>query len=166
MKLIIIYFTQLLILIIPSNSYAQEYLSEFDQNSNKSKSKYQRITTLEKYLEDVSKNLNKVLSKEIDSLKDKITKIEQEKNKQKNETSTAMEIKKLRGELNRFQAEVTRKHDEDIKELRDLIEKYNQEQKSRTELMTESLLKKMLVLERVISNFGKVPLGPNTKTIK
>lgn len=128
-------------------------IDEFKQDPLKGTGKQNRLTQIETYLTDFSKEYNTNSVNKLSDIEKRLVKIESKK-PEVNDTQAA--IKALREELNRVKKKLEEDHKKDIDKLTGDLQKAIKDQDQKREAFKKRLLQRLLVIEKIMSTFGKV----------
>lgn len=131
-------------------------LNEYTSTKNTGKNKYQRIGTIEEYLEKLSTQLPADFDKKIQSLQLQVDSI------LKNDNSPIEDVKKqiikIREDLDKAKEENKQDIQKNLTILTEKIENQKKDTQIQIDSLRSSLETKILVIEKIISNFGKVEI--------
>lgn len=141
----------LLILLLTASSTLA--IDEFKQDPLKGVGKQNRLKQIESYLTSFSKEYNTNSVRKLSDIEQRLVKIESKKTSSSNFDEA---IKALREELQSTKKKLEEDHKKDIDKLTQDLQKAIKDQDQKREAFKKRLLQRLLVIEKIMSTFGKV----------
>lgn len=131
-------------------------LNEYTSTKNAGMNKYQRIGEIESYLEKLSVQIPKDFDTKIQNLQLQVDQFK------KNDSSEISQIKKdlekLKQDFKQFETEQKSKLEAQTADLNKKLEDHKKDTGILIDSLRSSLETKILVIEKIIANFGKVEI--------
>lgn len=131
-------------------------IEDYESTKYKGMNQYQRIGEIEKYLEDFTKLIPKDITKKVSALEEELNKIKSMKSPEIEKM--AQRITKLEEDLKKTNSELEKKIDDESAKINKRIDALEKDNIIVIDSLRTSLETKILALEKLFSNLGKVNL--------